>query len=78
MRKRLVEQIFKQAKENNTTIKSACKRAGLSESSVRSWRRCEPLLGNFIALVEVLGGKVTITWKEKGVASEHILPRHEP
>ena len=77
MRKRIVEQIFQQAKINNTTIKSACKRAGLSESSVRSWRRCEPQLGNFIALVEVLGGKVNITWKDKGKTSEHILPRHE-
>ena len=49
-----------------------CKKAGLSESTVRSWRRHEPLLGNFIALVEASGGTINLKWKEE---DERILPR---
>ena len=55
MRKRLVDQFFEEAKKRGVTMCSISKKSGLSESTLRSWRRHEPLLGNFVALVQALG-----------------------
>jgi|TARA_R100000742_G_C4167850_1_gene7181 hypothetical protein len=76
MRKRLVEQLFDEAINQDKYMTDLCKKAGLSISTVRSWRLHEPKLGNFIALVESLGGTVNIKWK--GTSDECILPRQEP
>ena len=65
MRKRLVDQFFEEAKKRGVTMCSISKKSGLSESTLRSWRRHEPLLGNFVALVQALGGEVQITWEKK-------------
>ena len=74
-RKRLVDELFSQVRERGMTMTDVCKKAGPSESTVRSWRRHEPLLGNFIALVEASGGTINLKWKEE---DERILPRQRP
>ena len=74
-RKRLVDELFSQVRERGMTMTDVCKKAGLSESTVRSWRRHEPLLGNLIALVEASGGTINLKWKEE---DERILPRQRP
>ena len=74
-RKRLVDELFSQVRERGMTMTDVCKKSGLSESTVRSWRRHEPLLGNFIALVEASGGTINLKWKEE---DERILPRQRP
>jgi len=60
----LVKQIFEQIKDNQLNLSYLSARAGVSYSSARSWKRHEPQLGNFCALVEAMGGEVTINWKE--------------
>ena len=64
-RARLVNKLFDEVHKRGDTITRVCKKAGLSESTVRSWRRHEPLLGNFIALVEASGGKVELHYNNK-------------
>jgi hypothetical protein len=76
MRKRLVEQLFDEAIRQDVYMTDLCRKAGLSISTCRSWRLHEPKLGNFIALVESLGGEVIIKWK--GKKDECVLPRQEP
>jgi|TARA_B100000749_G_C18240625_1_gene388177 hypothetical protein len=61
----LVKEVFTVIKANKLSLPSLSEKAGISYSSVRSWKRHEPQLGNFVSLVEAMGGKVTINWTGK-------------
>mgnify|MGYP001310452173 FL=1 len=60
----LVKDVFAHIKKNKLNLSSLSAKAGISYSSARSWKRHEPQLGNFVSLVEAMGGEITINWKE--------------
>lgn len=57
----LVKELFKAAKEQGVTIREVERRAGLGDNVISCWKRNrEPLAGNLLAALGVLGLTVEV------------------
>jgi hypothetical protein len=61
----LVKEVFSVIKTKNLKLAALAQTAGISYSSARSWKRHEPQLGNFVSLVEAMGGRIVIEWGKR-------------
>ena len=58
----LLHDMFMHIRASGRTLDDIARQAGVSVSTIKSWRRHEPKLGNFEAVVHVLGGRMETMW----------------
>lgn len=58
----LLRELFMKIRASGRTLDDIARQAGVSVSTIKSWRRHEPKLGNFEAVVHVLGGTMETVW----------------
>jgi lambda repressor-like predicted transcriptional regulator len=64
----LVQDLLGRMRRLGITFASIERRSGLNASTMKRWRNHEPRLGNFVAVVESMGGKVVVVWDEDKTA----------
>lgn len=65
----LVQNLLNRMKRLGITFAAIERRSGLHASTLKRWKRHEPRLGNFIAAVESMGGKVIVVWDDEDKAA---------
>lgn len=58
----LVHSVFERIKNSKRTFDDVAAEAGVSVSTIKSWRKHEPKLGNLQAVAQVLGGNISLEW----------------